>query len=882
MAQVTTAKPASPSLDTGETHFPDHLWLLNEGTGTALEDDGDHTDHDLTCAGDTGGGPDWGTDGTHGDILTFVPGNVDRCANSSVSSLTGVQTSCAVTDVTAGTGARAIMAFSDNSTTNRYAESVIQGNEDVEARIRFGGGSATTNASTQQPTFGWDLICIRWDDTKIDWSLNGSNWDTDTSGTFTGLLAAINTVALGARIETSVGSAYEGSIAAAWWWHADKDNTAISAIYNSGNPWPIIGVDVSAAATFTAGPTVGTVTTTTIPLTGTSDTNGTWVAVACPDGQTFPTVAQVLAGDCTGDVAAEATFSQAVVATVGDGDTLSGLDPGTTYDVHSVIDATTDSALYTNANVTTNALPTFSSGPSAGGTGGTTITVNFTSDQTGDVYGVACPDGQAAPTVAQVKAGDCTGDVAAEDAFTQAVVASVADTDTFTGLANSTTYDTHFMIDSTVNGDSAAIASLANQTTTAGSGPEFTSGPSVASATNGFTISGTITCTGTCTVEAVACNPGDAAPSNAELEAGQCGGGNAALMNASEAWTTATPDSFLLTSANKPARFDVYVAGTDGTNDTTVIEFANQNRSADSGQTIAVLSSIATTSIFDLDPYFDPDVTAGDVVEHDSDTNEDAGCSVAFEADGDFTLTPDAAGDCDGKRTFDISYQDVSSATTGLFTAPTAGNFTTDDLVCNGNTAPESEDPFEVPMAWTVGESIDPIDLSAYFSDADGDSLTFTLTTGSWPAGVSQSGTGNKDVTGTPTVEDEAGIALVVTATDNCGDTATYSFYSGTAKDFYVIDTWAVPNLDNLDFDDAATAVIAAAPWRAFDPGVVITGYDCGTGQDFLNIATQDPAFGGEVGAYEDINVELVGAILPDLTGMTEAEAVAAIEAVCP
>lgn len=655
---------------------------------------------------------------------------------------------------------------------------------------------------------------------------------------------------------------------------------------SSETDWAAIIVELDTSATgptFTAGPTVGTLTTTTIPLTATSDTTGTWEAVACPDGQTYPTVAQVLAGNCTGNVAAEATFAQAVVATVGDSDTLTGLDPGTTYDVHSAIDATPDSSsISTNANVTTNSLPTFSAGPSAGGVTSTTVTANFTSTQTGNVYGVACPDGQAAPTVAQVKAGNCTGDIAAVDAFTQAVVAAVSDTDTFTGLSSSTTYDTHYMIDSTLNGDSASIASLADQTTSAGGAPGFTSGPTVTPTTNGFTIAGTITCTGTCTVEAVACNPGDAAPSNAELEAGQCGGGNTAIMNAQENWTTTVGDSFTLTAASKPARFDVYVAGTDGTNDTTVIEFANQNRSADSGQTIAVLSSVAATSIFDLDDYFDPDVAAGDVVEHDSDTNEDSGCSVAFESDGDFTLTPDAAGDCDGKRTFDISYQDVSSDTTGLFTAPTTGNFATDDRVCINNSAPESGDPFEVPVAWGQGEAIVPIDLSAYFTDADGDSLTYTLTTGSWPTGISQSGTGNKDVTGTPTTENETGVALVVTATDECGDAATFSFYSGSSVDFYVINTWAVPNLDNLSPSEAEAAVVAAAPWRAADPGVVITGYDCGTGQDFLNVATQDPVSGGGAEAYEDINVELVGAILPDLTGMTEAEAVAAIEAVCP
>lgn len=121
----------------------------------------------------------------------------------------------------------------------------------------------------------------------------------------------------------------------------------------------IVELDTAASApTFSAGPSPGTFTTTTMPFTYTSDTTGTVKGVVCPDGQTYPTVSQVIAGNCTGDVAAAATVSESVTAGVAGGQTFTGLSASTTYDVHFAIDAATDSAaIDTVANQTTSATP---------------------------------------------------------------------------------------------------------------------------------------------------------------------------------------------------------------------------------------------------------------------------------------------------------------------------------------------------------------------------------------------------------------------------------------------------------------------------------------------------------------------------------------------
>jgi len=375
----------------------------------------------------------------------------------------------------------------------------------------------------------------------------------------------------------------------------------------------------------------------------------------------------------------------------------------------------------------------------------------------------------------------------------------------------------------------------------------------VTAATNGFTIAGTVTCTGTCTVEAVACNPGDAAPTTTEIEAGQCGGGNAALMNAQENWTTGVANDFLLTSTNKPARFNVYVSGTDGTNDTAVQPFNNQNRSADSGQEIVVMAAHSATGICNKDSYFNPDCADADVFENDAKTNESANCSVNIGTDGDLELSPDVAAACDGRQTFEISYQDVSSPTDGLFTAPTVGNFTTDDTVYINNAVPvcipEPEDNVVV-LTEDVAMATRDLDDLGGCTDLDLDTLTFTVQSGTLPVGTSLGGTGNKDWTGTPTTENEAGTAITVRPTDVAGDFADFSFTS------YVVNTWTVPNLAGRTASQAASDIVAAAQWRVNDVGLSISALTCDPGAAGL-VLTQSPAASSQAAAFAPIGVTL-------------------------
>lgn len=166
----------------------------------------------------------------------------------------------------------------------------------------------------------------------------------------------------------------------------------------------------SGAATFTAGPAAGTITPVAIPVTFTSDTNGTVKGTACADG-TAGNATETLAGQCTGGVAASATISIAVTATVGTGGTFSSLTPSSRYDLTFVIDAVTDSAATPLANQDTIAVA-FSAGPTI-----TPISEGFrfggTPNATATFYGVCYSPIMNAPSAAQIAAGTNINGVAA-------------------------------------------------------------------------------------------------------------------------------------------------------------------------------------------------------------------------------------------------------------------------------------------------------------------------------------------------------------------------------------------------------------------------------------------------------------------------------------
>ncbi len=232
---TVAAKPATYTVNTAHTHCPDHLWMMDEGAGTTLTDKGKTGGKNLTLSATSGAGPDWVTDGTHGPVLDFVAANQDKATVTGLSGLSGTHTFGIIVNAALGTAQRVIAGLSDPSQTDRYCELVYQGDEDLEAVVRF-DDTVATNASTQALTHGsWDFVAIRMSDTIFDWSLNGSAWAAG-SHSHAGMIAAFTAFALGYHNTSSPGNFWDELMCAAMWWKADK---AVADIYGtvSGSSW---------------------------------------------------------------------------------------------------------------------------------------------------------------------------------------------------------------------------------------------------------------------------------------------------------------------------------------------------------------------------------------------------------------------------------------------------------------------------------------------------------------------------------------------------------------------------------------------------------------------------------------------------------------------
>ncbi len=446
------------------------------------------------------------------------------------------------------------------------------------------------------------------------------------------------------------------------------------------------------------------------------------------------------------------------------------------------------------------------------------------------------------------------------------------------------------------------------------------SGVTISAATNGYNLQGTLTGSGTLTAYGVACEPALSDPSVAQVVAGNCQDGTAALFSGSEVWTTGVQNDFDITDANSAVRYDVCLAGNDGTSDSTTVSCSEVSRSADTDQSQVELTSVASTSAWALqsentcdttnlsatisgcadtswvipgmlvdlsagfadltdvivedvtastivlenaanatsanitvtqDAYFNPTVAAGDWIEYDDSATCSAGSDsgVSIAADGEITYTATNCGST--YTTVDYCIQDDSSTAGVAFTTPDC--WTTDDKLEFFAVRPDWDldiDGGDQTIVLDQNVAMTSIDLTALCVDPQALTKDISQRSGTLPSGVSlTSGT----LSGTPTVEDESGTAVVF----SCFNTA--DLYSTTASfDFYVVDTWQMPTVTGGTLAAALTSILAAAPWRTEDDVTFSTGFACSTSVAVNNIITQVPAALAQVDdPYENFTVSV-------------------------
>lgn len=168
---------------------------------------------------------------------------------------------------------------------------------------------------------------------------------------------------------------------------------------------------------YTSDPAIQSRTTSSIVFRATTDTTGTRYGARLTDGSSAPTCDQLEAQTATGGVQ---YGSQAATAATPSDLTLGSITDGTVTDYYECLEdgSGNDSAVKSIANVYKTAAFSTPATVSAQSTGDYTITKVL--DGAGSCTAVACLKDSTAPTVTQVLAGNCTGDVAAIATVTDA------------------------------------------------------------------------------------------------------------------------------------------------------------------------------------------------------------------------------------------------------------------------------------------------------------------------------------------------------------------------------------------------------------------------------------------------------------------------------
>lgn len=429
-------------------------------------------------------------------------------------------------------------------------------------------------------------------------------------------------------------------------------------------------------------------------------------------------------------------------------------------------------------------------------------------------------------------------------------------------------------------------------------GPSFTSGPTETPATNGFTIGGTLSGSGTLTAYAVGVNPADGTPTCSNIKSGHHDGGSAADLSANEVWTTDVANDFLLTKSGAWPRYDIHVCGSDGTTDTSVTSFAGQDRSDDSGQGIQeITSAVSTTSPFNVQSVATADTTLDSAVVADVENLVDylqdgmrvdmtAGfscspCIVENVGTTTFTLE-EAAGSNQtnttaaldtyysptvvGGGTGDVVELDDQTSASKTVTLEADGDLVITDMGSAYQTIDYNiQDVSDVidgdfdsgPPAWTTGDDKfylnasrpnfdqtveDPIlvikdeAMTTYtFTCTDPESLTLTWNNRtSLPTGLSL-GSSNGQLTGTPTVENET---TGTTPTIDCYNAAgLYSTRADTTI-FVSDDSVTMPTITG---DTVAAALVTLAATYKWLDITITTKAICSADEVAGDIVNQSP-----------------------------------------
>jgi len=245
---ILTAKPEPYTIDTGETHYPDHLWVFSDATGgTTIDDEGGSvTDCDLTLSG-----PASGSD-AFGKFWTFVDTESDIAQDATCTDPpTTVGTYCVIIDTGSApvTSNDSPISWGDVSDAYKsFSIDLLPASGNSQAGICKGGGSCAGEANSGPWTATNDklnMICARQSDTQNDLWMNNSGWQLQTIAG-TSLWTGVDQVTVGALGRLADQNYLNAKVYLALAFKASKSDAEMTAIWNAGDPWTTLGIDPTA------------------------------------------------------------------------------------------------------------------------------------------------------------------------------------------------------------------------------------------------------------------------------------------------------------------------------------------------------------------------------------------------------------------------------------------------------------------------------------------------------------------------------------------------------------------------------------------------------------------------------------------------------------
>jgi len=371
-------------------------------------------------------------------------------------------------------------------------------------------------------------------------------------------------------------------------------------------------------------------------------------------------------------------------------------------------------------------------------------------------------------------------------------------------------------------------------------GTEFTA-TGIDPTTTGYNLP--FTTDGNETVSAVAVIAGSSAPNATQIHAGQNGSGAAAERANSTAAVASVPGQLSLTGLDFPI-YDVYLAV-----DADVVAFTGQMTLPPAGYQYLVAdlggSALPAESVMDADTAGNG-ATGSDILEISTSVSPQ-GVGITPTETGGFELASSLIGRC----SFETRTYDYSAGAWHTESGLSAGQR---KLWYINNNAPEEISAIPAQQWWT-GIPIDEIRLDGlYVSDAEGDSLTFSIDP-ALPAGVTIDQVENQDgpywrISGTPSDGEEGSDDYTITVTDAATDTVVMTDVTitvGTGVN--------VPDVDDEEttLSDAIDAILAAG----LDVGGIL--YDPNSSVDEGNVVSVSPVGGTRVAPGSVVNMIVSG-----------------------